>query len=192
VLLVAVLAGLFHTSLLTAVASNLVEEDALRPSDAIIVLAGNSSTRATHGVDLLHAGWAPRLLISNERVETHGLSTTWLDLYQKGVARLDIPADAVETLPGLSESTYEEAQRSRDYLLAHGWKRAILVTDPYHTHRAALIFRKAFGPAGLEVRVSPARNATDLLNAWWTKPDGVQVVLTEYVKYANGAISGQI
>lgn len=173
-----------HPLLLSAVGSALTADESLQPADALIVLAGNSPYRAEHAVDLYHAGWAPRLIISDEPVKTHGFVTTWRGLYEAGIAHLDVPSEAVIPLPGLAESTQDEARRSRDFLLEHGWKRAIVVTDPYHSRRALFIFRTTFAGTGLRVWSSPAMGSPLGRRDWWTSLDGVQRVVSEYAKFA--------
>jgi len=183
VLLAAALYAL-HGVLLSAAGSYLVAEDPLERADVIIVLAGNSPYRAAHAVELFHAGWAPRLVLSDEHVRSHGLDTTWSQLYNEGTARLEVPRSAIVVLPGLPDSTYDEALRNRDLMLTRGWRRAILVTDPFHSHRALLLFRDTFGPSGLDVRSSPAMQSPAGVEGWWTSTDGVQRVVSEYVKLA--------
>lgn len=169
-------------AVLSAAGNYLVAVDPLEHADAIVVLGGNSPFRAAHAVELYRAGWAPRLVISNERVRSHGLDTTWAELYGRGVARLDAPADAVVIIPGLPDNTYDEAVRSRDLMLAHGWTRALVVTDPFHSHRAQLLFRSVWGPSGLEVRSAPALDSPEGVERWWGSYDGVIHVTTEYAK----------
>src|SRR5919199_6610487 len=113
----------------------LVARDELRRADAIVVLAGNSPYRAEHAVELYRAGWAPRVLISNELVLSHGVEVSWLALRQAGLVHLDLPDEAVVPLEELAQSTHHEAIESRDLMLRNGWRRAILVTDPFHMRR---------------------------------------------------------
>src|SRR6266508_6841593 len=100
----------------------LVAREPLRPADAIIVLAGNSVYRAPHGVELYRSGYAPRLIVSNEPVRTHGFDSTWLELKQLGLARLDVPDEAIVPITQISGSTHEEALYSRDIMRNQGWR----------------------------------------------------------------------
>lgn len=176
------LLAISYPTWLNAIGQNLVVDEPPRQADVLIVLAGNSPYRAQHAAELYHQGWAPYLLISDEAVKTHGLNTTWRELYTQGVAKIDVPREAVITWPGIAINTYEEAQKSRDMMLARGWKRAIVVTDPFHSRRAILIFRAAFRPAGLEVTVSPNLASPENVDEWWTNTDGWQRVIQEYIK----------
>jgi uncharacterized SAM-binding protein YcdF (DUF218 family) len=190
-LVLVLLAVVLHPLWLGAAGEFLVERDELRQADAIVVLGGNSPYRAAHAVTLYRAGWAPRLLISNEPVRSHGVDLTWLDLYRAGLTNLDLPPEAVVPLPRLAQSTYQEALESRDAMLEHGWKRAILVTDPFHTHRAALTFRGVFDKVGLEVIASPAEDSKYTVANWWRNPDMAMRVVQEYVKYPYYLLAGQ-
>ncbi|HEV2125435.1 MAG TPA: hypothetical protein VGW38_22015, partial [Chloroflexota bacterium] len=52
---------------LPAVGAFLVVRDPLVPTDAIVVLAGSAPQRLRHALALYHAGYAPRVVVSNER-----------------------------------------------------------------------------------------------------------------------------
>src|SRR6266536_4591474 len=99
-----------HPLWLGALGDFLVARDELRRADAIVVLAGNSPYRAEHAVELYRAGWAPRVLISNELVLSHGVEVSWLALRQAGLVHLDLPDEAVVPLERVAQSTYQEAQ----------------------------------------------------------------------------------
>src|SRR5919206_4981310 len=79
------LAVLLHPLWLGALGDFLVARDELRQADAIVVLAGNSPYRVQHAAELYRAGWAPRVLISNELVLSHGVEVSWLALRQAGL-----------------------------------------------------------------------------------------------------------
>lgn len=180
-----------HPWWLAAIGDFLVVRDDLQRSDAIVVLAGNSPYRAEHAVALYQAGWAPRVIISNEMVLSHGVEATWLMLRQAGLVRLDLPDEAIVPLPEVARSTYHEAVQSRDVMLANGWRRAILVTDPFHTRRARRAFKGVWAPAGLEILVSPADGSKFTVTNWWRDPNKATRVIQEYVKFPYYLLTGQ-
>ena len=180
-----------HPLWLGAMGDFLVARDELRPSDAIVVLAGNSPYRAQHAVALYRAGWAPRVLISNELILSHGVELSWLALRQAGLVHLDVPDEAIVPLEQLAQSTYQEALESRDAMLEHGWRRAILVTDPFHTRRALMAFSGVWSKAGLEIISSPAETSKYTVANWWRDPNRATRVIQEYVKYPYYLLAGQ-
>jgi uncharacterized SAM-binding protein YcdF (DUF218 family) len=182
---------LLHPLWLTAMGDFLVARDDLQPADAIIVLAGNSPYRVQHAVELYRAGWAPKVLISNEVVLSHGVEATWVQLRAAGLVHLDLPDDAIVPLEEIAQSTHHEALESRDLMLARGWKRAILVTDPFHMRRALWAFRGVWQPAGLSVIASPAEDSKYNLTEWWRDPNKARRLIQEYVKYPYYLLAGQ-
>ena len=53
-----------------------------------------------------------------------------------------VPAAAIE-LETHAANTHENVEFSRRILDAHGWRRILLVSSPYHMRRALLTWRKA-------------------------------------------------
>lgn len=192
ILVLIVAAVLARQPLLTAAGEVLVARDDLQPSDVIIVLAGNSPFRARHAEALYQRGLAPHVIISNEPLSSHGVQTTWLELRQYGLVRLAIPDEAIVPIPEISDSTYEEAVRSRDIMRARGWHSAILVTDPFHMRRAVLTFRQVFEEAGLTVSASPADGSKYGVDNWWTDRNAILRVAQEYLKLAYYVALGRV
>lgn len=192
--LVVGLAALFVTrqTWLTAAGEVLVVHDELAPSDVIVVLAGNSPFRARHAEALYARGLAPHVIISNEPLSSHGVQTTWMELRDKGLVRLAFPDEAIVPIPQISDSTYEEAQHSRDIMLARGWRSAILVTDPFHMRRAVMTFRQAYEPAGLTVAASPADGSKYGVDNWWTDRNAIMRVAQEYLKLGYYVAQGRL
>ena len=185
------LAVIFHPVWLGAAGDFLVARDELRQADVIVVLAGNSPYRAAHAAELFRAGWAPVVILSNELVLSHGVEATWTELQEAGLVKLDIPRESMIALDEVAESTHHEAVQSRDVMLRRGWKRAILVTDPFHTRRASWAFHGVWDKAGLEVIASPAENSKYVVTNWWRDPNKASRVIQEYVKYPYYLLAGQ-
>ena len=187
-----VLAILTHQTWLAAIGDGLVARDEAAPSDVIVVLAGSSPFRARHAETLYARGLAPHVIISNEPISSHGVQTTWLELRRYGLVRLSIPDDAIVPIAELSDSTYDEALRSRAIMQARGWRSAILVTDPFHTRRALLTFRQAFAPAGLTVVASPAEGSKYGVENWWTDRQAIMRVGQEYLKFGYYLVTRRV
>jgi uncharacterized SAM-binding protein YcdF (DUF218 family) len=167
----------------------LIDSETPQPADVIVVLAGNAPDRLPHGEELRTQGLANLVLVSNERVHTHGLEATWLDLYRAGVSAPDLPADSVIVLDPPPESTIDEARRAADVLASRGLHSALLVTDAFHSRRASLLFRAAFAHRGLTVRSTPAADYLDLAH-WWLHPIAARRVAEEWTKLAVYLVQG--
>jgi uncharacterized SAM-binding protein YcdF (DUF218 family) len=159
-------------------------------ADAIVVLAGNSADRLPHAEVLRAAGYATLLVVSNERVHTQGLETTWLALYRAGISAPNLPAEAVIALDDPPpESTIDEARRAADVLASRGLHSALLVTDAFHSRRASLLFRAVFAHRGLIVHSTPVPDGLDLAH-WWAHPLAARRVTEEWTKFFYYLVQG--
>ncbi|MGC9336229.1 MAG: YdcF family protein, partial [Anaerolineae bacterium] len=104
------------------------------------------------------------------------------DLVRQEAEWQGVPAGRVLVAPGLAESTYDEALALRALAQQHGWQSILVVTDPYHTRRARLIFRHAFRGTGIAVTVRPVEPAEYDPEAWWHTVDGLRDTWTEWLK----------
>ena len=170
--------------------SLLIAADQPVGADAIVVLAGNSPGRLPRAQELRAAGFSNLLIVSNERVHTHGLETTWLALYRAGISAPDLPANAVVVLDDPPpESTIDEARRSADVLASRGLRSALLVTDAFHSRRASLLFRAMFAHRGLTIRSTPVPDLLDLAH-WWAHPLAARRVAEEWTKLVWYLVQG--
>jgi uncharacterized SAM-binding protein YcdF (DUF218 family) len=168
----------------------LIDAEPPQRADAIVVLAGNAPDRLPWAEQLRDQGFADVLIVSNERVHTHGLETTWLALHQAGVSAPDLPDSALVVVDDPPpESTIEEAARAAAIMQAHGLTSALLVTDAFHSRRAKWLFRAAFAHKGLVVHVVPVADALDLAH-WWAHPLTARRVVEEWTKVVYYLIQG--
>src|ERR671937_853180 len=167
----------------------LIAEESPVAADAIVVLAGNTPDRLPYAETLRDRGFARLLIVSNERVHTHGLETTWLEIHRAGLSAPEIPDADLAVMDPPPESTIDEARRAADLLAARGLHSALLVTDAFHSRRAALLFRAAFARKGMSVRSVPVPDALDL-GHWWTHALAARRVLEEWTKLAWYLVQG--
>jgi uncharacterized SAM-binding protein YcdF (DUF218 family) len=168
----------------------LINSETPAPADAIIVLGGNAPDRLPYAETLRAQGFSKLMVVSNERVKTHGLDTTWLALHKAGVAAPEIPDEDLIVLDNPPpESTIDEARRAADSLAARGLHSALLVTDAFHSRRASMLFRAAFAHKGLSVRSTPVPDSFDLAH-WWLHPLPARRVAEEWTKMASYLVQG--
>jgi uncharacterized SAM-binding protein YcdF (DUF218 family) len=160
-------------------------------ADAIVVLAGNAPDRLMHAQELFEAGDAPLLVVSDERLISYGLDLTWRTLFEDGLAAPRLPRSAVLIMSDPPpESTLDEARRAADLLQARGLHSAILVTDPFHSRRAELLFSAQFRRQGLSLQSSPAAGLDIDLSRWWQQPRAARQVVEEYAKLVAYGVQG--
>jgi uncharacterized SAM-binding protein YcdF (DUF218 family) len=171
--------------------SFLIAVEQPQTADVIIVLAGNAPDRLPYAERLMQQGYAHWLVVSNEKVHTHGLETTWLALHAAGLSAPELQDSQLIVLDNPPpESTLDEARRDAALLRARGFHSALLVTDAFHSRRASLLFRATFAHAGLSVRSTPVQPDPLDLAHWWSHGRTARVVLEEWSKLALYAVEG--
>jgi len=142
--------------LLRFAGEELVVEDPLEKSDAIIILSDDNfyADRATRAAELYRQNLAPVVVASGVRLRPYAgvaeLSTH--DLIERGV-----PKERIVPFPQDADNTREEATALKALVSRKGWKSVIVVTSNYHTRRARFIFRRVL-PAEVKIRMASARD----------------------------------
>ena len=147
-LLVIVSLGAFVVSAIALTGSGLLLEGpaAARRADAIVVISGDESqARLSEGIRLFRAGWAPKLIFSGAAQD--GVLSNARAMEMTAV-ELGVPPSAMLLEPEAMD-TFGNAVYTRQIMVSNGMSSAILVTSPYHLHRASLTFKSV-----LEVQTS--------------------------------------
>ena len=158
---------------LPAVGGALDISSLLRQADVIVVLGGGDGDRARYAGQLYHQGLSRNLIATGAPV---GTDTGAVDLERWGV-----PPGAIVLANG-TQNTYQDALRTRQLMLTHGWHTALLVTDPYHIRRSFWTFRSVFQGHDLDVWPAPVVGGWFHASHWWQSEQGFVAVNDEYLK----------
>jgi len=160
----------------------------LQTSDAIVVISGDEAlARYRDGVRLYRAGWAPRLIFSGAAWDG-GHSNAEV---MRTLAISDgIPESAILVDPN-ADDTFGNAVHTRDLMVAHGMKSAILVTSPYHLQRALLTFRGVYNGTGIRVIGRSAPDGEWRKTNWWMRPETRALTVREREKLGYVAVTGR-
>lgn len=173
----ALAATVFAPALLQAAGDFLVIRDPLEPADAVIAISGDGTgERAGAAAALVLAGYGRWLIVSGS---ADGAAATMARV----ALRAGVPEQQI-LVDDRAESTVRNARNSARLMRRHRLRRAILVTSPYHTRRAAMIFREEFRRWGLEVRVTATERSFFDADRWWTRDFDRWLVTREYGKIA--------
>ncbi len=141
-------------------------EDA-KPADVIIVLGCSVwpgerpspalEARSRHAIALYKSGLAPYMIL------TGGVGTyppAEAEIMRRLAVAAGVPSEAL-VLDTTAHSTEESMQNIREIMDAHGWKTALIVSDPFHMLRAETMARDL----GISGYGSPASDSPT-----WTIP----------------------
>jgi hypothetical protein len=173
VLVLVVLMGLFAVR-----AGEFLVVDEPRPSDVIVVLAGETDRRPARALELLQQGYGKRVLI-DVPAESNIYSFTQLDLAQKYVQSLP-QAAAVSVCPIVGLSTKAETQDVEKCLARMNAGTVLIVTSEFHTRRALSIFRREL--RGRSFSVAAAYDSAQFGTHWWTHRQWAKTAVDEWLR----------
>jgi uncharacterized SAM-binding protein YcdF (DUF218 family) len=137
---------------LVGVASYIVwvgERDQAAPADVIIVLGAAAydarpspvfAERIRHGIDLYQRGLAKHLIFTGGF--GNGARFSESQVAQRYALKRGVPRQAI-LIETRSRTTHQNLQQAAVLMKAHGFKRAIIVSDPLHMARALRLAREA-------------------------------------------------
>jgi uncharacterized SAM-binding protein YcdF (DUF218 family) len=172
---------------LVAVGRALEVRDPLVRSDVIVAVSGDNGPRTATAVALWKQGVAPLLLFSGASSDPESVSSA--EIMKREAVRLGVPETAILIEPR-SATTEENAKHTAELMKERGLRTAILVTSPYHQRRAAILFSRAFEPAGLVFRNHPANDPDWDPDRWFLREPSRSLTLVELAKLGAALIFG--
>jgi len=176
------LAALLALSIFAIAAGHfLTAVDAISQADAIVVLGGNGGNfyRVQQGVDLFNQGYAPLVVFSGGTLKDAGIACSSAQLSLEAAQELGLPSGAAIIANG-AQSTYDEAVNICRLAQQHGWHGIIIVTDLFHTRRAARTFRTLLPDTAIYLSAAPDPNYD--ARRWWQTEEGLVAVFNEMIK----------
>lgn len=165
-------------ALLATQAARFLVVDNPEKSDAIVVLAGETSARPERALELLRQGFAPHLVLDAEaRERIYDVPLT--AIAQKYASSLpEASGTSICAIEG--RSTAAETQDVVRCLQPLGAHRVLLVTSDYHTRRALAIFSHRLPQ--YHWSVAAARNAAAFGDAWWMYREWAKTTFDEWTE----------
>lgn len=165
----------------------LVVEDQPAPADLIFLLNGDPSRRALEAARLFHAGWAPRIVISEaegELLVDLNVQKSPTHLVTELLEKLGVPAEAIRILPFPhgTTSTADEARALAQYLSEHPAEEILVVTSDYHTRRARWTISRELPRSRPRLRLIPVPGSAPPTE-WWRREDSFLLYIEEYLKF---------
>ena len=116
----------------------LVDNDILRPSDAIILLEGDGLNRFRKAVELYKNNVAPKIVFSGG-IEDYGYGSFPFESVLPHILQAGIPRQSI-IHESSSLNTREQAIEVVKLAMKNGWKRLVIVASHEHQYRAYLTF----------------------------------------------------
>lgn len=163
---------------LVALGAILIVADPIVPVDAVVVLSGDSGYRLAMAADMLERGYVNNLVITNtDRTVNRRLAR---EAEALGFDRNRIYITDLEV-----DSTLDESRALLQFAQDQGWSSFMVVTDPYHSFRTRLIFRRELRGSEVTISVRPVVGHWFQSSTWFYSREGWEVVILEIVKLFN-------
>lgn len=179
-------------ALLEGVGDLLVSEDAVEPSEWLVLSGASAGAASLEGVQLYRDRIAPRILVVawrkspiQERVESLGVPQfTPSELIERVLTNGGVPAATVSVVPGSVDGTESEIRAVADFARRQGVRSLLYVTSRTHTARARYLLG---GRLGQHTRVLVRASRFDAFTStdWWHDRDQTRDVLGEYLRWVN-------
>jgi len=176
--LIIAVAGFIAGFIAFAVSTTNVLEAGTPRADAIVVVTGGED-RIGAALGLLRQRSGRRLLISgvNPRTSAAAIRDQTGERRQLFECCVDIGREASDTIGN--------AEETRDWVAAHGYRSLIVVTSSYHMPRTLIEFSRAMPDRTFIPHPVLSRHMRD--RSWWQHPGALRVLLNEYVKFIASA-----
>lgn len=151
-------------------------------ADVIILLSGDPEElipRMEHACFLYQLHYAPCLIISGENIICKVMKNNAL--------KEGIPLEAIITEDS-SFSTYENALHTKEVMISHGFKSAIIVSSEYHMRRTKFLFDNIYRGTGITLFYCSTKSPLFNPEKWWDNKQSVEVTINEYIKLLANAL----
>jgi hypothetical protein len=149
-----------------------------KPSDVIVVLAGETDRRPAHALQLLNRGYARRVVIDVSQ-DARVYDSTIVQLAQEYIRKLPEAAN-IEICPIQGLSTHDESHDVAKCLAHENSSRILIVTSDFHTRRSLSTFRHEL--KGKSFSVAATRDETQFGECWWTHRQWAKTLVDEWLR----------
>lgn len=160
----------------------LIIADELQPANAIVMLSGGDDSRMAEALSLYRDGYAKVIILTETGRQLENFDTLHSTDIRIQLLNNGIPSGNILLTDVKVSSTLDEAYAVKKLLTNQQFTSAIIVTDPYHIRRTALIFRNVFGDSPIKLIFRPVRGSWFNSRTWFLSFDGWKFTSLEYLK----------
>jgi uncharacterized SAM-binding protein YcdF (DUF218 family) len=155
----------------------LIVNEPAEQADIAVVLGGGGGSRLRKGLSLYESGKVNHLVLVDKK------KNAWDGMLHRFCPNCAVTGK-VTILEG-SQNTFTDAELLAEYCRLYNIKKILVVTDPYHTRRAFLVFNNQFAKSGIEVSVISSGEFGSRLSPegqWWRDDNTAKTIWAELTK----------
>lgn len=181
-LLLLVLVAVAGYFILRGAGAYLIIADKLQPANAIVMLSGGVETRMEEVLSLYNDGYGKVIILTETGQQLENFDSLHSNDIRIQLLNNGVPGGNILITEHKVNSTADEAYAVKVLLTNQQFTSAIIVTDPYHVRRAAIIFRDIFGDTPIKLIFRPVRGSWYNSRTWFMSVDGWKFTGMEYLK----------
>lgn len=164
--------------LLVGIGAILIVADPIAPVDAVVILSGDDGDRLSMAAEMRENGFVNSLVITETSPEAS-------NRVAQEAQRAGFSPGSIYITDLQVDSTLDEAVAVREYALDKGWDALMIVTDPYHSLRTRIIFRRELAGSGVQTYVRPVSGHWFTSSRWFFRAEGWNYAFLEIIKLVN-------
>ena len=176
-------------SVLRAAGWSLVANDALEPSDIIVIAIDAGGAGVLEAADLVHAGIAPRVgVFAGGPPDSVEREFARRGIAYEGPLPLKLPllkalgVTTIELIPTAVAGTTSEADALSSWCAQRRFQSIVVVSASDQSRRLRRILRRYMNSDQTRVIIRPARHSTFDPDRWWETRAGVRTEIIELQK----------
>jgi len=175
---------IFNSPLFWYAGALLTPIEAPKKVDAIVVFSGDGEAnyinpsyqrRTLDAVNYFQAGYAPVIFLSSGRDNT----ISDVEIIKSLLVNRGVLEKSIEILQKYPNSTFQNVEMVKEILVSNKVKSIILITSPYHSLRAALVWERLMPE--LEVITPIVIDTPKSIPEWGASLNQIRVILYEYL-----------
>ena len=156
--------------------------------DLIVVLGGGGMERVQKAFQLYQEGHAKRILINGVDRGRGDKREHYQHWRSRFLLDRGVPYQAL-LFDDRSANSYEEANNTTMLMKSYQWRTALVISDPPHLRRLAMVWGPACARLGLEYRLIATEPPTWDAANWWRDKVWAKFVGMEMLKLAYYAMA---
>lgn len=161
--------------ILRGIGAVLIHADPLEKVDVAVALSGDKGDRLSEAAWLYNQNYVEGLVITYT-------TDTARDVLFSAAIQQGIPEKRIYVTSLEAINTIDEANAVKQLAEEDQFDSLMIITDPFHTLRTRLIFRKVFRESGIVLQVRPVSGHWYRSTTWWKSKEGIDLTIQEYVK----------
>ncbi len=173
---------------LNFLASLLIRQDPLQPTDIVIAMGGGQHClRVQHAAELYRKGFGRKLILSGiEALDGNGVE----EKIRQQAVNFGVPAADILIVAN-TLNTRTEADKVAALMRQQGWKSALIITEPSHTRRAHYTLQHAAPDLNFAASPVPAEwPGVWRAERWWTRHTDTRHTIREALAWVNTLVGG--